>query len=84
MGRWAHAKYKQRTWSGQEGLSFGAVAIMSCVKDYLKLITHVRYVEKFYSMRTQLQAISLRIQVGLILLLKAAPSTNLCLDRTNK
>lgn len=55
MGRSALARYRPKIWSGHEGRAFEF--------DYDDDADVPRYIGKFYSMRTQLQAISLRIQV---------------------
>ena len=58
MDRWERARYKQRTWSGLEGTYILGLPTRSLMTHRLSS----RYIQKFYSMRTQLQAISLRIQ----------------------
>ena len=57
MAKWEQSRYKQRIWCEQGGVD----ALLYSRID-LALIEY-RYIQKFYQMRTQLQAISLRIQV---------------------
>ena len=64
MATWVHARYKPKTWSEQEGRhiftpSYPRRPVQSAP---LQIDIPFRYIQKFYSMRTQLQAISLRIQ----------------------
>lgn len=69
MARWAHVRSKRKTWLEQEGIQRHLLTLAAWlhdgpVSDLSGLTFLNRYVEKFYSMRTQLQAISLRIQVS--------------------
>lgn len=60
MAKWAHCGYRQRTWCGHDGML--ACCLSHC---WLGTDTCPSYIQKFYQMRTQLQAISLRIQVNM-------------------
>ena len=70
MDRWARVRYRPKTWSERDGKYPGPrstqVSITMEIKsigDYQRLIkTNYRYIQKFHQMRTQLQAVSLRIQ----------------------
>lgn len=62
MAKWVHARSKLKTWFEREGQSPSPFHIRRNPLHFLNLAVRKRYIQKFYAMRTQLQAISLRIQ----------------------
>ena len=64
MDRWGLVRYRQKIWSGQDGILAPFPPTSADVVKTNKMSDPglIRYIQKFYSMRTQLQAISLRIQ----------------------
>lgn len=59
MGKWELVRYKPKILYGREG----TVSLLPSLRTSVPPSSQpTRYIQKFYSMRTQLQAISLRIQ----------------------
>lgn len=61
MATWGRVRYKRRIWSGPGG-TYPLSQASHSGSETLNTPSLLRYIQKFYSMRTQLQAISLRIQ----------------------
>ena len=70
MDRWARARYRPKTWSERDGKYPGPRSARASISMEIQnrgnchglIKTKYRYIQKFHQMRTQLQAVSLRIQ----------------------
>lgn len=63
MAKSEPARSKPRIWFGRGGMYSITPVFFPSLYLLIDISPAIRYIQKFYQMRTQLQAISLRIQV---------------------